>query len=115
MHYFVVTQLRWRSLNDCLGRQGWTGQGEVLGEEYDFIVGSSCIIIFKKSCNMIQNSWEGKVIDHGLDVWFSLCGGWGYFHHYAQPVYPETQIHEGRLQSSWTHFITPNWNFVEVR
>jgi hypothetical protein len=24
-------------------------------------------------------------------------------------------IYEGRLQSSWSHFITPNLNFVEVR
>jgi hypothetical protein len=23
--------------------------------------------------------------------------------------------YEGRLQSSWTHIITPSWNFVEVR
>jgi hypothetical protein len=31
-----------------------------------------------------------------------------YFNHYLV-------MYEGRLQSSWTHIITPSRNFVEVR
>jgi hypothetical protein len=30
-------------------------------------------------------------------------------------VFISTSMNEGRLQSSWTHIITPSRNFVEVR
>jgi len=34
---------------------------------------------------------------------------------YIYFTHTHTHIYEGRLQSSWTHFITPGRNFVEVR
>jgi hypothetical protein len=31
------------------------------------------------------------------------------------PGFPTRMIYEGRLKSSWTHLITPSWNFVEMQ
>jgi len=45
--------------------------------------------------------------DRSINIWETVTDCW------------ENQTkhvkYDGRLQSSWTHLITPSWNYVEVR
>jgi hypothetical protein len=55
------------------------------------------------------NSWVTHVSAEGL--FFKLS----YYRREILTVHLNITYYEGRLQSSWTHFVTPTHNFVEVR
>jgi hypothetical protein len=67
--------------------------------------------------------WWGNVKRGGLHTfaqtfdWF-FTGFWQWSVHYTNNIVHCLKyilIYKGRLQSLWTHLITPSWNFMEVR